>query len=226
MANYFNLILDTTAPSSPTISIDGGATFATQQIVNCTISTGDGDTTGYQMLIWGDVDTSYNANIQSVEGSSSWISFSTTQQLKLSSGDGVKTIYVRIRDDVYNSSGQASDTIQLNTAIPTVNCTAVDVTKISKVAGKNVASFSFTSDIAFDEYKVKVVSATNATENLGTVIPTTNGSTNMSATGSFAANSAIVCTINGADLELASSGDGTKIIKVFVKDSSTGSWSV
>jgi hypothetical protein len=225
MANYFNLTLDTTAPSNPTIAIEGGATFATQVLVNCTISTSDGDTTGYQMMIWGDVDPSYNVNIQSTEGGSSWIAFAVTQQIKLSTGDGIKTVYIRVRDDVYNASGQASDTIQLNTTIPTVNCTAVDVSKISKVSGKNVASFSFTSDIDFVEYKVKVVSATNATEGIGTVIPTTNGSTNMASTGTFSANSAIVCTIHGEDLELASSGDGVKIIKVFVKDAA-GNWSV
>ena len=46
----------------------------------------------------------------------------------------------------------------------------------------------------------------------------------MSGTGTFKANTGIACTITGADLEVASSGDGQKIIKVFVKNSA-GTWS-
>ena len=46
----------------------------------------------------------------------------------------------------------------------------------------------------------------------------------MSATGTFTADTAISCSITGADLEKASSGDGSKIIKVFVKNTA-GTWS-
>ena len=38
-------------------------------------------------------------------------------------------------------------------------------------------------------------------------------------------NKAPVVTINGADLETASAGDGVKIVKVFVKNAA-GTWSV
>jgi hypothetical protein len=53
----------------------------------------------------------------------------------------------------------------------------------------------------------------------------TDGSTNMHGTTATAKDAAVECTINGADLEAASSGDGVKIIKVFVKDD-TGNWSI
>jgi hypothetical protein len=46
----------------------------------------------------------------------------------------------------------------------------------------------------------------------------------MHGTTATAADASISCTINGADLETASSGDGAKIVKVFVKDAS-GNWS-
>ena len=74
-------------------------------------------------------------------------------------------------------------------------------------------------------YKVCVVANSSDTQSLGTTIPTTNGSTNTSGSGTFAANTDITVTIKGADLELASGGDGTKIVKVFVKDSEDD-WSV
>lgn len=225
MANYFYLTLDTTAPSNPTILIANGVTFATQQLVDITIGTSDSITTGYQLKIWGDVDTTFDTNIQTTEVASSWITYTTSKQIKLSNGDGQKTINIRIRDDVYNISALITDTIILDTTLPIVSIVGADVPKISKNTGKNVASFSFQADCAFVEYKVKVVAAIGSTHETGTQIGTANGSTNMSGTGTFAANTPINCSIKGTDFELASTGDGQKIIKVFVKDES-GQWSV
>jgi len=225
MASYFTLTLDTTAPASPIISLEDGATYASQQLITATISTGDGATTGYQMKIWGDVDTTYNASIQNNEVGSAWITYNTSQQIKLATTDGNKTIYLKIRDDVYNASAQASDSIILDTTVAVVSITGPDLSKISKQTGKNVSSFSFSSDSDFVEYKVKVVGATGASEDTGTLIPTTNGSTNTSGTGTYPSSTPVSVQINGADLELAASGDGAKIIKVFVKEAN-GSWSV
>lgn len=226
MANYFNLILDTLAPAGVTININSSAAYASTQLANLAIGCSDGVKTGYQMKIWGDVDTTYDANVKATEGTSVWVSYAATEQVKLSTGDGNKTLYVKVRDDVYNESAQASDSITLDTTLPVVTISvAPDVTKVSKVSGKDTCSFSFQTDTIFVEYKVKVVSATNATQDVGTQIPTTAGSTNMSGTGSFPATTNISCTIKGTDLETASSGDATKIVKVFSKDSA-GNWSV
>lgn len=226
MASYFNLTLDTTGPADPSISLESGATYATQQLIDATISTSDGTTTNYQMKIWGDVDTTENANIQDTEGASSWITYSTSQQVKLSATDGEKTIYLKIRDNVYNESSQASDSIILDSTLPVATVsTGPDVSTISKIAGKNVCSFSFTVDSIFDEYKVKVVASTGATHDTGTQIPTTAGSTNMSGSaGDYPASTPIDCQIYGTDLETADSGDGEKVIKVFAKDKA-GNWS-
>ena len=53
MASYFNLTLDTTAPSGLTLQINDGALYATSTAVKLTIGVSDEQTTGYQMKIWG-----------------------------------------------------------------------------------------------------------------------------------------------------------------------------
>lgn len=219
MASFFNLILDTLAPSGVTLSINNKAQYTTTQEVTLNIATSDSDTTGYQMKIWG-IDGVVT------ESEATWETFATSKTVSLPSGDGLKTVYVKIRDDVYNESSAASAQITLNTTVPSVTITGPDVSKVSKVSPKNVATFSFVSDVDFDEFKVKVVPATSSLNDAGTVIGTTNGSVNMvGSAGGYKANTAIQCKINGADLETASSGDGNKIIKVFVKNSA-GTWSV
>lgn len=226
-ATNFNLTLDTTAPAAVTISLAGGAAFTTARPVTATISTSDGTTTGYQMKVWGNVDLTVNANIQATEATSAWIAYNAAQAVTLSTTDGAKTVSVKVRDDVWNESAIASDSITLDTTLPVPNVTVgPDVTKVSKITGKRTASFSFQADVIFDEYKVKVVPAAGSLESAGTLIPVVAGSTNMSGVaGSYAAVTNINSTIDGADLESASAGDGTKVVKVFVRDPA-GNWSV
>jgi hypothetical protein len=57
------------------------------------------------------------------------------------------------------------------------------------------------------------------------VIPTTNGSSNVAAAGTIASGADTTTTIDGRDLELASAGDGTKVVKVFVLNPVNGLWS-
>ena len=233
MANFFNLTLDTTGPASPSISLAAGATYATASLLTATIGTTDAPTTGFQMKFWGDIDLAW-AKANGVVGAGAttvleadglWVTYATSKQLQLTTPDGVKTVNCKIRDDVYNESAQISDSITLDTTKPIVSITGPDVPKVSKQTGKCTAAFSFTVDTIFTEYKVKVVPSTGSAENTGTTILTAHGSTFMAATGSFPAATAISCTINGTDLEDASTGDAAKIIKVFVKDDA-GNWSV
>ena len=220
MASYFNLTLDTLAPSGLSVLINGGAQYTSQQEVTLTISLDDPETSNYQMKIWG------IAGVDAEEGAS-WETFSKTKTVNVASGDGLKTIYVKVRDDVWNESSAASDTITLNTAVPVVTITGPDVAKISKVAQKNVSSFTFRCDVKIIEWKVMVVKSNSALENTGTnkQIPTVGGSTNMTGSTPTEAETPVSCTIYGADLESASSGDGVKIVKVFAK-SESGVWSV
>lgn len=224
MTNYFALILDTTGPANPSINIDSGASYATSQTVNAQVSTSDGTTTNYQMKIWGDVDTAYDSSVQATEATSQWITFSTSKQVKLSSGDGSKKLNVKIRDDVFNESSIASKSIILDTSRPVVTISGPDVPKVSEVGGKDKANFSFTVDTDYVAFKVKVVASSGSSQDTGNQIGTTNGSTNMSG-GAGLANTAVQCTIDATDLKVASSGDGTKTIKVFVQDAA-GNWSV
>lgn len=218
MASYFNLTLDTLAPQRLTIKLNNSSQYTTSKNVTLTISLADVSTTGYQMKIWG-------IEGASSEDSASWETFALTKSITLSTGDGLKTVYVKVRDDVYNETAAVSATITLDTSVPAVTIIGPDVSKISKVSPKNVATFSFTSDVDFVEYKIKVVPSQSSLNDAGTLIGTANGSTNMKGTGTFKKNNAISCKIYGKDLEAASSGDGEKIIKVFVKNT-VGTWSV
>lgn len=219
MASYFNLTLDTRAPSGLTLSINDGALYATSTSVTLTIGLTDSPTTGYQMKVWG---------IEGVadEVSASWETFANNKSVNLTTGDGLKTVHIKVRDDVGNESTEVTDTITLNTAVPVVTITGPDKSKISKVSGFNTAIINFTADVEFEEYKVCVVPQSNSTQDAGAIIGTTNGSQNTSGSdGSYPASENIQVTITGADLEVASSGDGVKIVKVFVKNSA-GTWSV
>ena len=219
MASYFNLTLDTTAPSGLTLSINDGALYATSTAVKLTIGLSDEVTTGYQMKIWGidGVDE---------EASASWETFAKTKSVNLTSGDGLKTVHIKVRDDVGNETEEVSDDITLNTAVPVVTITGPDKTKISKVEGFNKSKIPFTCDVDFAEYKVCVVPQTSSTQDAGTVIPTTAGSINTSGSEcSYPKTTPIEVTITGTDLETASSGDSVKIVKVFVK-TAAGIWSV
>lgn len=232
MANYFNLTLDTVAPVSPSLILAGGGGSTNTQLILATIGTTDTSTAGYTMKIWGSLDLAQaqadglmsSSAQDTTEQSAQWVTFASSKQLKLASGNGSKTIYLKLRDDVYNISAQVSKSITLDTVAPVVTITGPDVAKISKQSGKNICTFSFTVDSDITEYKVKVVTSESATYATGVAIGTTYGSTNMF--GSVVkADRIITCTINGADLEVASYGDGAKIIKVFAKDAS-GNWSI
>lgn len=219
MASFFNLTLDTAAPAGLSLTINDGAIYATSVAVNLKINISDPDTSGYQMKIWG-ID-----GIES-EDAAVWETYSETKSVTLAGGDGMKTVYVKVRDDVGNESAEESDSITLNTAVPVVTITGPDRYKISKNSGFNVSIINFVANVIFDEYKVCVVPAQTSTHDAGTQIQTTFGSINtFGNVGSYPATTNIEVTINGADLEIASPGDGVKIIKVFVK-TPAGVWSV
>lgn len=219
MASFFNLILDTLAPAGLSVALNDGATYTTSTAVTLGLALADEATTGYQMKIWG------IAGVDD-EASATWETFTASKSITLPTGDGLKTVYVKVRDDVGNESAAVSDSITLDTAVPAVTITGPDKSKISKVAGFNSAVINFTSDVAFEEYKVCVVPAANSLQSAGVVIPTTGGSENTSGSaGGYEAGTNINVTINGTDLEAASAGDGVKIIKVFVKNAA-GTWSV
>lgn len=222
--NNFILSLDTSPPLNPNLLLSGGSSFTSKQLITASISTDSLDV--FQMKLWGDVDDSHVPEIQSIEEDSSWISYSETQEIKLSTGDGSKTIRLKLRDNVLNVTSEITATISLDTTIPTVIIiSSIAPNKISKIPTKNMAEFSFQADEDFTDFKVMVVENESSTHLTGTKIGISNGSSNMGEVGTYLASTPIVCKINGTDLELASPGDGDKMIKVFVKDNA-GNWSI
>lgn len=219
MASYFNLTLDTTAPSITSMTLNNDDIYTSTQAVTLAVTVNDAETTGYQMKIWG-VDGVAD------EGDATWATYQPSQSVTLPTGDGLKTVYVKVRDAVGNESAEQSDSITLDTSVPEVTVTGPDKSTISEVSGFDTAIINFTVNVAFEAYKVCVVSSTSATQDTGTVIPTTSGSINTSGSdGSYEADTNIQVTIKGTDLATASSGDGLKIIKVFAQNAA-GTWSV
>lgn len=220
MSSFFNLTLDTLAPQGVTVKINNGAIYTANKAVNLSISCSDADTTGYSMKIYGSIVGAATAD------DAKWETYSPTKQVSLTDGDGLKTVYVIIRDAVWNESTAASSTITLNTAIPVVTVVGPDVSIISEITGKNSSKFNFTSDQAFDEYKVGIVHAENSSQADCVIIGETGGSTNTSGkNGNYPASENIETTIIGSDFKTAAGGaDGTYIVKVFVKNQA-GTWS-
>ena len=190
MASYFNLTLDTLAPQGLTIKLNNGSQYTTSKAVQLAINVTDESADGYQMKVWG-IDGIAK------ESDAVWETLANVKDITLPTGDGLKTVYVKVRDDVYNETAVTSTSITLDTSVPAVTIIGPDVSRISKTSPKDVATFSFTSDVAFTEYKIKVVPSKSSLHDAGTLIGTANGSTNMTATGTFKASTAISCKIYG-----------------------------
>lgn len=228
MTSYLHIILDTAAPANPAILLNEGAPVTGAQVVQVTLSTDDyegGQEDVAQMKIWGDVDPTADPLVQPTEGASSWQTFLTSYAVKLAAGDGRKYVRARLRDDVRNETLEFSDFIDLASGVPVVDITTgVDRSRISKISPFHQATFIWESSLPFTEYRVRVVPNAGSPYQAGAPIGSAGGSLNVGGTGSFAADTPITTTIRGADLEVASPGDTTKIVKVFVKGED-GLWS-
>lgn len=216
--SYFNLSLDTLPPSGLSVKLNGGAFYTSSKNTALQTTVSDADTAGYQMKVWG-------VSGAASEEDAAWETYAPEKSISLTDGDGLKTVYVKVRDDVGNETAAVSASITLDTVAPVISIAGPDRGTISKIPGFDSAVAAFTVDSDFVEYRVCAVPATDSLVDAGTVIPTTAGSANTSGTGDFPADTPITVTINGADLEAAAPGDGVKIVKVFVKDAA-GNWSV
>ena len=236
MANYVNLTLDTIGPAGVSVKINGDEEKTTSTAVSLAITCSDADLTGYQMKIWGTATAPEEAD-------AAWESYQEEKNVTLSDSDGIKTIYVKVRDDVWNESVTASDTISLNSKVPAVNFRIVD-SKISLVSGKNTAGGNFGFDESIDAAKIMIVSDINARHDDDTNIriPVTNGSFMFKDDDSLLTKEKEgylefennICDkdylnyyiIRAEDIAAVSPGDGVKILKLFVRSAETGSWSV
>ena len=243
MPNYIYLVLDRTPPLGVQLSINSNAVYTANVLFNLDILTSDIETEGYEMKIWGDVDQDYDSRVQINEEDSEWFPYSVKYTVKSILPVGVKVLNVRLRDRVFNESIIVSRSIILNNIAPTVglnkfilpntNVGGFEVPgltfgefedpKISEIPGRNVAVTSFVSNMPFTEFKVEVVDDISAKHDEGVLIPSDNGSINVSGSGYFPENVPVEVRVNGSDLKQASDGDSKKIIKVFAK-SLSGVW--
>lgn len=220
------------------------------------IAVTDDDVTECEYKIYGAVATADNTEAGIDRETAEWTKyvktggneFITINNLYSTVGDGVKEIYVLVRDNAGNETEAAKMSFELDTAAPIVVVSNVDYNRISKIhverrnsegaiAGKfaDEVSFTFTPDSSIQAYKVCAYTDQAAAEagNPATdaAIGNANGSVNMSATG-LSSNAAVSAKIKGADFEAAlgeliTAGqfDGLHFVVVYVQDYA-GTWSV
>lgn len=173
--------------------------------------------------------------------------YQTVLDMYCTSGDGVKTIYLKVKDNAGNVSTAVSQQFTYDTSAPEVEVSDIDYNRLSKVhvlrrnnsgeiSGKyaDQTNFVFTPNEAIQAYKVVAYedqTAAEAGSHSDDPIPSTAGSVNMSATG-LNSNAAVSAMIKGLDFENALGGasvahekDGAHIVVVYVQDLG-GTWSV
>lgn len=173
---------DTTPPAG-TITISNGAIYTTSAPVTLNVSATD--TSGVsQMCI-------SNTNV-----CTTWEAYATSKSWSLSSGGGIKTVYIWFRDSVGNTNSTSySDSITLDTTAPTGSVTI----------NSGAASTSSTS----------VTVTMSATDTNGVAqMQLSNDNVTWSAAEAYSASKAWTLT----------SGDGTKTVYVKFRDNA-GNWS-
>ena len=160
------------------------------------------------------------------------------------SGDGIKNIYVVVKDNAGNEMTiKDPKSFYYDTTLPIVTVSDIDYNRISKVhterrnnsgliVGKfaDETYFTFTPDSVIQAYKVCAyadASAAAAGSASDKAIGMAHGSIGMSASG-LNSEAAVSAKITGADYEAALGGaghDGAHIVVVYVQDLA-GQWSV
>ena len=202
------------------------------------------------------------AGVSYVDDDAHWIALSydagqqykTVSDLYLTTGDGEKNIYLRVKDNAGNISEEVKLVIELDTTAPIVVVSDIDYQRISKIHSYRLSGtiattkycdemhFVFTPDSVIQAYKVcaytDVDAALAGNPEADEPIPQTGdvlealtpASINTHQTGLSAAT-AVDVTITGADYEYALGGvstthelDGAHIVVVYVQDLA-GTWS-
>jgi hypothetical protein len=233
---FDSITYDTTGPSLTAIILAGGAakTGSTTVSVSFTISPSDAYVS--EALIWGDLSNNETSKLLAENGTG-WQGFTevgTANDLSagITTGDGTKTVYAVVRDDLANESAQRSDSIELDQTAPVVQVLSGPTpAKISKTTGYDSSVFVWYWEATTDEvaetgtYAIKVGGSSPIT---GTQIPTTGGSSgvsgNITAAGDGTPEGAvsdtekhITTTVKGADLETAGA-EGSNRCNIYVTD--------
>jgi hypothetical protein len=102
------IIEDTTPPVVDSFAINGGALASTSQTVTLTVSASDSQT-WVTLMSFSNDGVTWGA----------WQSYSPSSGWLLTSGDGLKTVYARVKDLAGNVSAIAQSRIELNTSVGT-----------------------------------------------------------------------------------------------------------
>lgn len=179
------------------------------------------------------------------EQEAEWVPYSVVEpatyliaSLALTTGDGLKTIKFKIKDEAGNISAETSATVTLDTTAPEINIAGQDYNIISnkhlprksgitEIAGtfSDMMSFNFSCGSILAEWKV-CVNAPNQTASAAVAIGTSGGSINMTGTN-LAANTTVNCVIMEADFAahpVVNDTDGLYEFIVYGKDEA-GNWS-
>ena len=165
--------------------------------------------------------------------------YMTISGLTLTTGDGLKTISVQLKDEAGNVSSAGTATVTLDTAPPVIDVNAPDYNKVSKqhtnrldstgavIANKynDVCIFTWSANEKLVAYKV-CVNEVGQLAATAEAIGTAGGSLNMSG-GQIDANTDVTSTIFGADFAATSAVndvDGAYEIIVYGQDEA-GTWS-
>ena len=101
-------------PPSGTVEINSGATYATSTAVTLTLSATDGSGSGVAQMQFSNDGSSW----------SGWETYEATRSWPLTSGDGLKTVYVQFKDAAGNiSTATISDQITLDSTLPSCSAT-------------------------------------------------------------------------------------------------------
>lgn len=101
------IVYDTSSPDG-TVTINGGASYATTTTVALALDASDAVSGVDKVRISND----------GVFDSEPWENFATTKSWTLESGDGAKTVYAEFKDHAGNISATAQDDIELDTSVP------------------------------------------------------------------------------------------------------------
>ena len=181
------------------------------------------------------------------QSSSDWKTFTpdsgkdymTISSLTLTTGEGLKTITVQLKDAAGNVSSEVIATVTYDTSAPIIDVNAPDYNVVSKqhtlrlnasgspISGKynDVCIFTWSANENLAAYKV-CVNESGQTAATAVAIGTTGGSLNMTG-GATTANTNVTSTIYGADFaatDAVNDTDGAYEIIVYGQDEG-GTWS-
>jgi hypothetical protein len=128
------IVLDTTAPYSAGVTINGGAAYTRSGLVTLGISSADA-LSGVAKMMLGE-DVSFSGAV--------WEEFNTAKVFSLSAGDGSKVIYAKFMDGAGNICNPVSATITLDSAAPSGNSILINSGALSGNSGNVVLALSST----------------------------------------------------------------------------------